>query len=58
MPFSRVTIVQGDTALTPDQGPTFGSLSIQVGGVQIRNAARQGKERVARARGDAPWRQP
>ena len=39
VPFNRVEIVQGDTALTPDQGPTFGSLSIQVGGVQIRNAA-------------------
>jgi nicotinate dehydrogenase subunit B len=39
VPFSSVKIVQGDTALTPDQGPTFGSLSIQIGGVQIRNAA-------------------
>jgi nicotinate dehydrogenase subunit B len=39
VPFNRVEIVQGDTALTPDQGPTFGSLSIQVGGVQIRSAA-------------------
>ena len=39
VPFHSVKIVQGDTALTPDQGPTFGSLSIQVGGVQIRNAA-------------------
>jgi CO/xanthine dehydrogenase Mo-binding subunit len=39
VPFNHVEIVQGDTALTPDQGPTFGSLSIQVGGVQIRNAA-------------------
>ena len=38
MPFRNVKIVQGDTALTPDQGPTFGSLSIQIGGVQIRNA--------------------
>jgi nicotinate dehydrogenase subunit B len=38
VPFSKVAIVQGDTALTPDQGPTFGSLAIQVGGVQIRNA--------------------
>ena len=43
VPFSRVTIVQGDTALTPDQGPTFGSLSIQIGGVQIRNAAAMAK---------------
>jgi nicotinate dehydrogenase subunit B len=39
VPLKSVTIVQGDTALTPDQGPTFGSLSIQVGGTQIRNAA-------------------
>ncbi|MGO9699766.1 MAG: molybdopterin cofactor-binding domain-containing protein [Xanthobacteraceae bacterium] len=39
VPFLSVRIVQGDTALTPDQGPTFGSLSIQNGGVQIRNAA-------------------
>jgi nicotinate dehydrogenase subunit B len=35
----RVTIIQGDTALTPDQGPTYGSLSIQSGGMQIRQAA-------------------
>src|SRR5262245_34471947 len=31
MPLDRVTVIQGDTALTPDQGPTFGSLSTQVG---------------------------
>jgi CO/xanthine dehydrogenase Mo-binding subunit len=36
---SSVRIVQGDTLTTPDQGPTFGSLSIQIGGMQIRNAA-------------------
>ena len=35
----RVKVVEGDTALTPDQGPTWGSLSIQIGGVQIRQAA-------------------
>ncbi|HEY0522268.1 MAG TPA: molybdopterin cofactor-binding domain-containing protein, partial [Stellaceae bacterium] len=39
VPLDHVAIVQGDTALTPDQGPTYGSLSIQVGGVQIRQAA-------------------
>ena len=38
-PLTKVTIVQGDTALTPDQGPTCGSLAIQIGGVQIRHAA-------------------
>jgi len=36
---AHVDVIQGDTALTPDQGPTYGSLSIQNGGVQIRQAA-------------------
>ena len=35
----KVKLVEGDTALTPDQGPTWGSLSIQVAGVQLRQAA-------------------
>ena len=39
VPFDWVDLIEGDTALTPDQGPTWGSLSIQVGGVQIRQAA-------------------
>ena len=53
VPFDRVKIVQGDTALTPDQGPTFGSLSIQIGGVQIRQAAATGEGRAARGGGAA-----
>ena len=39
VPLSMIRLVQGDTTLTPDQGPTWGSLSIQIGGVQLRNAA-------------------
>jgi nicotinate dehydrogenase subunit B len=39
LPLSRVTVIEGDTALTPDQGPSYGSLSIQNGGMQIRQAA-------------------
>jgi CO/xanthine dehydrogenase Mo-binding subunit len=39
VPLARVSVVEGDTELTPDQGPTWGSLSIQVAGVQIRQAA-------------------
>jgi nicotinate dehydrogenase subunit B len=39
VPFARVDLVTGDTMLTPDQGKTWGSLTIQVGGVQLRNAA-------------------
>jgi len=37
--FASVVVVQGDTLLTPDQGPTFGSLTIQVAGLQLRKAA-------------------
>ncbi len=36
---TSVQIVEGDTALTPAQGKTWGSLSIQNGGIQIRQAA-------------------
>jgi CO/xanthine dehydrogenase Mo-binding subunit len=35
----KVKLIEGDTLLTPDQGPTYGSLAIQVGGMQIRQAA-------------------
>jgi len=44
VPFARVTTIQGDTLLTPDQGPTFASLSIQNGGMQIRHAAATARE--------------
>ena len=43
VPLERVTVIQGDTALTPDQGPTYGSLSVQNGGAQIRQAAATAK---------------
>ena len=39
LPLGRVDLVQGDTALTPDQGKTWASVTIQIGGMQIRNAA-------------------
>src|SRR4026209_173598 len=35
----KIMFIEGDTALTPDQGRTSGSNGIQVGGVQIRQAA-------------------
>jgi CO/xanthine dehydrogenase Mo-binding subunit len=44
VPMSRVTLVTGDTLLTPDQGPTFGSLTIQNGGMQIRQACATARE--------------
>ncbi len=39
VPFERIRLIEGDTALTPDQGITWGSLTIQVAGVQLRQAA-------------------
>jgi nicotinate dehydrogenase subunit B len=39
LPIGRVRVIQGDTALTPDQGVTSGSRSIWIGGMQIRQAA-------------------
>ncbi|APV49184.1 isoquinoline 1-oxidoreductase [Betaproteobacteria bacterium GR16-43] len=44
VPMSKVNVIQGDTALTPDQGVTYGSLSIQNGGMQIRQAAATARE--------------
>lgn len=44
VPFDRVTTVQGDTLLTPDQRPTYASLSVQEGGMQIRRAAATARE--------------
>jgi nicotinate dehydrogenase subunit B len=40
----RIAMVEGDTALTPDQGPTAGSTGITRGGVQIRQAAATARE--------------
>jgi CO/xanthine dehydrogenase Mo-binding subunit len=40
----RIAMVEGDTALTPDQGATAGSSGIIRGGVQIRQAAATARE--------------
>jgi nicotinate dehydrogenase subunit B len=47
-PMSDVTVIEGDTALTPDQGPTYGSLSIQNGGMQLRRAAATARQAILR----------
>jgi len=56
----RILLVEGDTALTPDQGPTGGSTGITRGGVQVRQAAatarvallRTAAERMGKAAGE------
>lgn len=39
VPIERITLVEGDTALTPDQGGTGGSTGIPRGAVEVRQAA-------------------
>ncbi len=39
VPHARVSLVMGDTALTPDQGQTASSVTIQGAGVELRQAA-------------------
>ncbi|OSI76545.1 xanthine dehydrogenase family protein molybdopterin-binding subunit [Bradyrhizobium canariense] len=44
----QITIIEGDTALTPDQGTTSGSFSIQNGGMQLRRAAATARRALLR----------
>lgn len=44
----EITIIEGDTALTPDQGTTSGSFSIQNGGMQLRRAAATARQALLR----------
>src|SRR5436309_3808690 len=39
VPVDRITVLEGDTALTPDQGGTGGSTGIPRGAVEVRQAA-------------------
>lgn len=39
VPVNRVSLVEGDTALTPDQGSTGGSTGLTRGGIEVRQAA-------------------
>jgi CO/xanthine dehydrogenase Mo-binding subunit len=43
VPFERVSIVMGDTALTVNQGGASGSTGIQKGGIALRNAAAEAR---------------
>jgi CO/xanthine dehydrogenase Mo-binding subunit len=39
VPMKRIEIIQGDTLLTPDQGKTWASVTLQIGGAQLRQAS-------------------
>src|SRR5437868_3208612 len=44
VPFDSITMVQGDTGRTPDEGYTAGSKTVQVGGVNVRKAAAEARQ--------------
>jgi CO/xanthine dehydrogenase Mo-binding subunit len=44
----RIAMIEGDTALTPDQGATAGSSGVTRGGAQIRQAAATAREALIR----------
>ncbi|MBV8449892.1 MAG: xanthine dehydrogenase family protein molybdopterin-binding subunit, partial [Hyphomicrobiales bacterium] len=44
----KIRLIEGDTALTPDQGSTAGSTGVPRGGVQIRQAAATAREALMR----------
>ncbi len=48
IPVERIALIEGDTALTPDQGPTSGSTGIAKGGVQIRQAAATARQALVK----------
>jgi nicotinate dehydrogenase subunit B len=39
VPIERITVIEGDTAVTPNQGGTGGSTGVPIGAVQVRQAA-------------------
>lgn len=48
VPVERVTVVEGDTALTPDHGGTGGSTGIPVGATRVRQAAATARQALLR----------
>jgi CO/xanthine dehydrogenase Mo-binding subunit len=54
----RITLIEGDTDLTPNQGPTAGSTGVMRGGVQIRQAAATAREALIRMAAERTGRAP
>ena len=53
IPIERLAMIEGDTALTPDQARTAGSYGIARGGMQLRHAAATARQALLGARGAA-----
>src|SRR5881296_1139365 len=48
IPVDRVTVVEGDTAVTPNHGRTVGSTGIPQGGVELRRAAATARQALVK----------
>jgi nicotinate dehydrogenase subunit B len=48
MPVERVSLIDGDTGLTPDQGATGGSTGLTRGGVEVRQAAATSRQALSK----------
>ena len=46
LPVARIDLVEGDSALTPNQGPTAGSSGVTRGGMELRQAAATARARL------------
>ena len=56
VPLTRVHMVMGDTARTPDEGYTAGSMTISSGGTALRQAAAEARRLSGTARSGAAGR--
>ena len=54
----HITLIEGDTDLTPNQGPTAGSTGVMRGGVQIRQAAATARVALIRMAAERMGRTP
>ncbi len=54
----RIVLITGDTLSTPNQGPTYGSASIEVGGLAIRQAAATARKTLLQMAGEQLQAEP
>src|SRR5207249_10384133 len=54
VPVEKITVVEGDTAITPDHGGTGGSTGIPRGGTDLRQAAATARAAIDKLRAERP----
>src|SRR5258706_3231284 len=54
VPVEKITVVEGDTAITPDHGGTGGSTGIPRGGTDLRQAAATARQAIEKLRTERP----